>query len=68
MLLEKIARAELIVADQYRTQRQKDKELADIINQMELQYGIPSNQDLNWNIAHPDILAAYRYIRNMCSF
>lgn len=68
MLLEKIARAELIVADQCRTQRQKDKELVDVMNQMELQYGIPCAQDSKWNIAHPDIIAAYRYIRNMRSF
>ena len=34
MLLEKIARAEMIVADQCRTQCQKDKELVNIMNQM----------------------------------
>lgn len=68
MLLEKIARAEMVVADQCRTQRQKDKELVEIMNQMEQQYGIPSDQDSNWNIAHPDISAAYYYIRNMRSF
>lgn len=68
MLLEKIVRAELIVADQCRTQHQKDKELIDIMNQMELQYGIPSPQDLKWNMAHPDIIAAYRYIGNMRTF
>lgn len=66
MLLEKIARAEIIVADQCRTKSQKDKELVEIMNQMELQYGIPSAQESEWGIAHPDIIAAYRYIRNLC--
>lgn len=68
MLLEKIARAEMIFADQCRTQCQKDKELFDIMNQMEIQYRIPGTQDSKWNMAHPDIIAAYRYIRNMRTF